>query len=66
MSAKNKKTNVELLTEAGILQVEHFSDHDKKAIEGITSEEVEVLIRLRKKMGEAPPTRAVMRPNFPV
>jgi hypothetical protein len=58
---------VELLTAAGILEVEHFSEHDKKVIETITPEEVEVLIKLKKKLGAATPkTAGVMRPNFPV
>ena len=61
-----KKTNVELLTEADILSVEHFSESDIKVIDSITPEEIEVLIRLRKKMGAAPAAKAMMRPNFPV
>jgi hypothetical protein len=62
----DKKTNVERLAEANILNADHFSDHDKKAIESISSEEIDVLIKLRKKMGEAPAGKEHMRPNFPV
>jgi hypothetical protein len=62
-----KQTNVELLTAAGILEVEHFSEHDKKVIETITPDEIEVLIRLKKKLGMATAKVAGgMRPNFPV
>ncbi len=60
------KTNLERLEEAGILKQEHFSDQDKKHIESISTEEVEVLIKLRKKMGAAPTGKDHMRPNFPV
>jgi hypothetical protein len=61
-----KQTNVERLSAAGILNVEHFSEHDKKVIESITSEEVDVLIKLGKKLGPAPAGREHLRPNFPV
>jgi hypothetical protein len=62
----SQKSNVERLEEAGILKSEHFNDHDKKAIESISAEEIEVLVRLRKKLGEAPAGKEHMRPNFPV
>jgi hypothetical protein len=60
------KTNLERLEEAGILKQEHFSDQDRKHIESISTEEVEVLVKLRKKMGAAPAGKDHMRPNFPV
>ena len=60
------KTNIELLEEAGILDPAHFSAEDTKVIESITPEEIEVLIRLRKKLGPAPMAMAAQRPNFPV
>jgi hypothetical protein len=60
------KTNVERLEEAGILKQEHFSEHDKKQIESISPEEIDVLIKLRKKLGAAPEGKDHMRPNFPV
>ena len=62
----DRKSNVQRLEEAGILKQEHFSEHDKRAIESISDEEVEVLIRLRQKMGEAPSGREHMRPNIVV
>jgi hypothetical protein len=62
----NKKTNIERLAEAKILNPDHFSDHDRIAIESISAEEVAVLIKLREKLGEAPPGNERMRPNFPV
>ena len=61
-----QKSNIERLAEANILNADHFSDHDKKIIESISPEEMEVLIKLRKKLGEAPAGKEHMRPNFPV
>jgi hypothetical protein len=61
-----KQTNVERLAEAGILNADHFSEHDRKAIESISPDEVDVLIKLGKKMGPAPAGKEHMRPNFPV
>ena len=61
-----KQTNVERLSEAGILNVDHFSPHDKETIEKISPDEVAVLIKLGKKMGPTPMGKEHMRPNFPV
>ena len=62
----DSKTNVERLAEADILKADHFSDDDKKTIESMSPDEIEVLIKLRKKMGQAPAGKEHMRPNFPV
>jgi hypothetical protein len=61
-----QKSNIERLAEANILNTDHFSDHDKKTIESLSPEEVDVLIKLGKKLGEAPAGKEHMRPNFPV
>jgi hypothetical protein len=66
MKVQPKQTNVERLAAAGILNADHFSEHDRKTIETITPEEIDVLIKLGKKLGPVPPGREVMRPNFPV
>jgi hypothetical protein len=60
------QSNVERLHQAGILVADKFSDSDKKVIEQISDEEVDVLIKLRKRMGEAPKGKDHMRPNIPV
>jgi hypothetical protein len=60
------RSNFERLHEAGVIAGEHFSETDKKVAEKITPEEVEVLIKLRKKMGEVPAGKEHMRPNIPV
>ena len=56
------------LHDAGIIVADKFSDSDKKVIEQITDEEVDVLIKLRKRMGEAPKGKeqAGEGPNIPV
>ncbi len=64
MSMSQAKGNVERLAEAGILKHEHFTDHDRKQIEGMSAEEVDVLIKLRSKMGKAPEGKDHMRPNL--
>ncbi|MGC2160297.1 MAG: aroma-sacti cluster domain-containing protein [Silvibacterium sp.] len=60
----SSQNNLQRLHEAGILVAEKFSDSDKKVIEQITSEEVEVLIKLGKKMGKVPQGKEHMRPNI--
>jgi hypothetical protein len=60
----SSQSKIERLHGAGIIVADHFSESDKKVIEQITDEEVEVLIRLRKKVGEAPKGKDHMRPNI--
>lgn len=60
------KSNFERLHEAGVLNADHFSEHDKAAIHNLSEEETTALINLRKKLGEAPAGKDHMRPNFPV
>ena len=62
-----KLTNMERLTAAGVIPAENVQDHDHKVINKLSAAEVNTLIKLRKKMGEAPlATMATSRPNFPV
>lgn len=63
---KNSQTKIERLHEAGVIVADKFSDSDKKVIENITDDEVDVLIKLRKRLGEAPKGKDHMRPNIPV
>lgn len=57
-------TKLERLEEAGILEKRHFSAEEQKLIDAITDEEIEVLIRLRKKMGATPEGKEKIRPNI--
>ena len=60
------KSSFERLCDAGVIAGEHFSESDKAVIAKITSDEVDVLIKLRKKMGEGTSGKDHMRPNFAV
>ena len=62
----SSQSKIERLHEAGIIVADHFSESDKKVVEQITDEEIDVLIRLRKRMGEAPTGKDHMRPNIAV
>lgn len=62
----NSQTKIERLHQAGVIVADKFSDSDKKVIENITDDEVDVLIKLRKRLGEAPKGKDHMRPNIPV
>jgi hypothetical protein len=62
-----KVSNLERLTAAGVIAQESIADHDQAVIDKLSASEVNTLIKLRKKMGDAPlATRASVRPNFPV
>jgi hypothetical protein len=56
----------ERLEAAGVIVGSQFSASDKQILEKITDEEVEVLIKLKKKMGNVPEGKGHMRPNIPV
>jgi hypothetical protein len=62
-----KASNLERLTAAGVISQESIADHDQAVIDKLSASEVNTLIKLRKKMGDAPlATKASVRPNFPV
>lgn len=62
-----KVSNIERLTAAGVIPQENVADHDKTVINKLSAAEVSTLIKLRKKLGDAPlDTKAGARPNFPV
>lgn len=70
-SVKKKSTpkvsNIERLTAAGVIPQENVADHDQAVINKLSAAEVSTLIKLRKKLGDAPlDTKAGARPNFPV
>jgi hypothetical protein len=62
--SEHGKSKVERLHEAGVISAEHFSESDKKSIDKISDEEIDVLIKLRQKMGEAPKGKEHLRPNI--
>lgn len=70
-AVKKKSTprvsNIERLTAAGVIPQENVADHDQAVINKLSAAEVSTLIKLRKKLGDAPlNTKAGVRPNFPV
>lgn len=60
------ESKVQRLHDAGIIVAEHFSASDKQVIDQITDEEIEVLIKLRQKMGTVPEGKEHLRPNIAV
>ncbi len=61
-----QESNLERLEKAGILKAEHFTSEDRKVVEGLSTEEVAVLIKLREKTGAAPSGKEHLRPNIVV
>jgi len=62
-----KQSNIERLTAAGVIPQENVSDHDHAVINKLSAAEVDTLIKLRNKLGDAPlASAASTRPNFPV
>lgn len=60
----NADQHIARLEQAGILKGEQFSDQDRQVLGNLSDEEVDVLIRLRTKMGAAPAGKDHMRPNI--
>lgn len=57
---------IQRLHDAGIIVAAHFSDSDKQVIDQISDEEIDVLIKLRQKMGTVPSGKEHLRPNIAV
>lgn len=64
--AAPKKSNIDLLTEAGVIRQEHVARHNHKVINKLSSDEVKTLIKLRKKLGALSLDDEDLSPNFPV
>ena len=60
----SEKSKIDQLEDAGILERRHFSPEEMKLVDSITTEEIEVLIRLRKKMGGTEEGKHHIRPNI--
>jgi hypothetical protein len=64
-----KKSNIELLTEGGVILPQNVDKHDHKVINKLSADEVKTLIKLRKKLGALAPHDDGgddLSPNFPV
>ena len=60
-----KTSNIDRLTAAGVISQENVADHDHAVINKLSASEVNSLIKLRKKLGDAS-IKTGARPNFPV
>jgi hypothetical protein len=59
-----KQTHFERLRDAGLLEEKHFTEREKKVVNRMSRQEVNMLIRMRRKRGPAPKGREKIRPNF--
>ena len=58
------QTKLQRLEDAGILQRKLFSADEMALVEKITDDEIDVLIRLRQKLGAPAADKNHIRPNF--
>ena len=58
------QARLQKLEDAGILQKQNFTPEELALVAKITDEEVDVLIRLRKKVGAPADDKPHVRPNF--
>jgi hypothetical protein len=58
------QSKLQRLEEAGILERKHFTAQEMALVEKIEDDEIDVLIRLRKKLGAPAEGRNHIRPNF--
>ncbi|WP_035350590.1 aroma-sacti cluster domain-containing protein [Edaphobacter aggregans] len=60
------ESNLEKLTQAGVINKADHTQHNQAAINSLDENEVTTLIKLREKLGAAPAGNDNLRPNFPV
>lgn len=61
-----QKSKVDRLHEADVISKHELNDDEKKTVEGMSEQEVTVLIGLRKRLGAAKPGRERIKPNLPL
>lgn len=61
-----QKSKVDRLHEADVISKHELNDDEKKTVEGMSEQEVTVLIGLRKRLGAAKPGRERIKPNIPL
>lgn len=57
-------SKLQKLEKAGILEPKQFTTEEMTLVEKINDDEIEVLIRLRQRLGEAGEGKHHIRPNF--
>ena len=58
------QSKLQRLEEAGILERKHFTPEEIKLVATITDEEIDVLVRLRQKLGAPAQDKQHIRPNI--
>lgn len=58
------QSKLQRLEEAGILERKLFTPEEMTLVAAITDDEIDVLIRLRQKLGAPADDKQHMRPNF--
>lgn len=58
------QSKLQRLEEAGILEQKQFTTEEIALVAKITDDEIDVLIRLRQRIGEAGEGKNHIRPNF--
>jgi len=58
------QSKLQRLEEAGILERKHFSAEEIALVATITDDEIDVLIRLRQKLGTPADNKPHIRPNM--
>jgi hypothetical protein len=58
------QSKLQKLEAAGILEQKHFSAEEVTLVEKINDDEIDVLIRLRQKLGPTAEGKNHIRPNF--
>jgi hypothetical protein len=59
-----KTTHFERLRDAGLLEEKHFTGREKKIVNRMSRQEVNTLIRMRRKRGAVRKGREKIRPNI--
>lgn len=60
----DSKSKLDRLEDAGILERRQFSPQEQALVETITDDEIDVLVRLRMKLGPSADDKNHIRPNF--
>ena len=60
------QSKLQRLEDAGILDRRQLSQEELDMVATISDDEIDVLVRLRQRLGASAPDKSHIRPNFPV
>jgi hypothetical protein len=60
------QSKLQRLEDAGILDKRQFTPDELALVATITDDEIDVLVRLRQRLGASAADKSHIRPNFPV